>query len=164
MPKATHRPADHRLWLHYSDDAAAVARGDQYLWGRDLLCAPVTEKGAAVRRLYLPRGDWYDFWTEEKFTGGREISRRVDLATMPLYARSGSILPLGPVKQYTGEKVDGPLTLIVYPGVDGAFTMYEDDGATFDYRRGQWTRLRSSGRMLGGYSLRSIEVQRATAT
>jgi alpha-glucosidase/alpha-D-xyloside xylohydrolase len=134
-------PIMRALWLHYSDDAEAVARGDQYLWGRDLLCAPVTEKGAAARRLYLPRGDWYDFWTEEKFTGGREISRRVDLATMPLYVRSGSILPLGPVKQYTGEKVDGPLTLNIYPGVDGAFTLYEDDGATFDYRRGAWSKI-----------------------
>ncbi len=150
-------PIMRALWLHYSDDAQAVARGDQYLWGRDLLCAPVTEKGATARRLYLPRGDWYDYWTEEKFTGGREISRPVDLATMPLYARSGSILPLGPVRQYTGEKVDGPLTLIVYPGVDGAFTLYEDDGATFDYRRGQWTRLqigwKNARRVL---SLRSI--------
>ena len=135
----------------------AVARGDQYLWGRDLLCRTCDREGRDSAALYLPRGDWYDYWTEEKFAGGREISRPVDLATMPLYVRSGSILPLGPVRQYTGEKVDGPLTLLVYPGVDGAFTLYEDDGATFDYRRGQWTRLqiewKNARRVL---SLRSI--------
>ena len=59
------------LWLHYPDDAQAVARSDEYLWGRDILVAPVTDAGAAARQLYLPRGSWYDFWTEEKTTGGR---------------------------------------------------------------------------------------------
>jgi alpha-glucosidase/alpha-D-xyloside xylohydrolase len=129
------------LWLHYPDDAAAVLRGDEYLWGRDVLVAPVVEKGATARNVYLPRGEWYDFWTEEKVIGGREISKAVDLATMPLYVRAGTILPLGPVKQYTGEKVGGPLTLVVYPGTDGAFTLYEDDGATFNYQRGEWMKI-----------------------
>src|SRR5262249_10141647 len=78
---------------------------------------------------------------EEKIAGGREINRPVDLATMPLYARAGAIIPLGPLKQYTGEKVDGPLTLVVYPGADGAFTLYEDDGTTFNYRRGEWMKV-----------------------
>jgi len=135
-------PLMRALWLHYPDDAAAVARGDQYLWGRDILVAPVVEKGATSRRLYLPRGQWYDFWTEQKIEGGIEIDRPVDLATMPLYVRAGSILPLGPVKQYTAEEVDGLLTLVVYPGSDGAFTLYEDDGLTFDYRRGACLRIR----------------------
>lgn len=104
--------------------------------------APVTEQGAQSRRLYLPSGLWYDFWTEESVQGGREISRQVDLATLPLYVRAGAVLPLGPVKQYTGEKVDGPLTLCLYPGADGAFTLYEDDGTTFDYRKGEWMGIR----------------------
>ncbi len=134
-------PVMRALWLHYPDDATAVARGDEFLWGRDVLVAPVVEKGATERKLYLPRGDWYDFWTEEKLAGGREISKAVDLATMPLYVRAGAILPLGPVKQYTGEKVDAPLTLIVYPGADGTFTLYEDDGATFNYQRGEFTKI-----------------------
>ena len=126
------------LWLHYPDDAVAVSRGDEYLWGRDMLVAPVTEKGATSRKLYLPRGVWYDFWTEEKIEGGREIARAVDLTTMPLYARAGAIIPLGPVKQYTSEKVDGPLTLQIYPGANGNFFLYEDDGSTFNYHRGEW--------------------------
>jgi alpha-glucosidase (family GH31 glycosyl hydrolase) len=135
-------PIMRALWLHYPDDATAVARGDEYLWGRDILVAPVVEKGATARRLYLPRGYWYDFWTEEKIEGGREVSKAVDLATMPLYVRAGSIIPLGPVKQYTAENVDGPLTLVIYPGADGTFALYEDDGQTFDYRRGEWMRIR----------------------
>ncbi|MBS1788802.1 MAG: glycoside hydrolase family 31 protein [Acidobacteria bacterium] len=134
-------PIIRALWLHYPDDPAAVARGDEFLWGRDVLVAPVVEKGATTRDVYLPRGDWYDFWTEEKLAGEREVNRAVDLETMPLYVRAGAILPLGPVKQYTGEKVGGPMTLVIYPGADGAFTLYEDDGATFDYRRGEWMKV-----------------------
>jgi alpha-glucosidase/alpha-D-xyloside xylohydrolase len=134
----TGMPIIRALWLHYPDDPTAVARGDQYLWGRDLLVAPVVEKGAASRRLYLPRGTWFDFWTEEKAEGGREIDRAVDLATMPLYVRAGAIIPMGPVKQYASEPVDGPLTLTVYPGANGAFELFEDDGTSFEYRRGGW--------------------------
>ena len=140
-------PVMRGLWLHYPDDPAAVARGDEYLWdlwGRDMLVAPVVEKGASERKLYLPRGAWYDFWAREKLEGGREISRPVDLATTPLYVRAGAVIPLGPVRQYTEEKVDGPLTLWVYPGSDGAFTLYEDDGKTFNYRRGDVMRLQST--------------------
>jgi alpha-glucosidase/alpha-D-xyloside xylohydrolase len=137
-------PIMRALWLHYPDDAAAVARGDQYLWGRDVLVAPVVEKGASSRRLYLPRGTWFDFWTEERAEGGREIERKVNLETMPLYVRAGAILPLGPVKQYAEEPVDAPLTLIVYPGADGASSLYEDDGKTFAYRKGEWMRIEMS--------------------
>jgi alpha-glucosidase (family GH31 glycosyl hydrolase) len=135
---STGMPILRALWLHYPDDAAAVARGDQYLWGRDVLVAPVVEKGATSRQVYLPKGAWYDFWTNERTEGGREIARKVDLETIPLYVRAGAILPMGPVKQYTGEKVEGPLTVQVYPGADGSFLLYEDDGKSFNFRRGEW--------------------------
>ncbi|MGB6483662.1 MAG: TIM-barrel domain-containing protein [Candidatus Acidiferrales bacterium] len=134
----TGMPIMRALWLHYPDDPAAVARGDEYLWGRDILVAPVCEKGASSRRVYLPRGDWYDFWAGERTEGGREINRDVDLETLPLFVRAGAILPLGPVRQHTGEKVDGPLSVTIYPGADGSFLLYEDDGKSFDYRKGEW--------------------------
>ncbi|MGD0309143.1 MAG: TIM-barrel domain-containing protein [Acidobacteriota bacterium] len=145
-------PIMRALWLHYPDDPIAAARGDQYLWGRDVLVSPVVEKGAASRRLYLPRGTWFDFWTEDRVEGGREIERKVDLATMPLHVRAGAILPFGPVRQYVDEPVDAPLSLIIYPGADGAFTLYEDDGKTFNYRKGEWMGIemgwREAGRLL----------------
>jgi alpha-glucosidase/alpha-D-xyloside xylohydrolase len=131
-------PVVRALWLHYPDDPIAIARGDEFLWGRDILVAPVVEKGATTRQVYLPRGDWFDFWTGERLEGGREISCAVDLETMPLFIRAGSILPLGPVKQYTNEKVDEPLSITIYPGADGSFLLYEDDGRSFNYRRGEW--------------------------
>ena len=134
-------PVMRALWLHYSDDPVAVARGDEYLWGRDLLVAPVVERGASSRRLYLPRGAWYDYWSGERVEGGREIDRAVDLATMPLYVRAGALMPVGPARQYADESLDGPLTIVVYPGADGAGSYYEDDGRTFAYRRGEWLKI-----------------------
>jgi alpha-glucosidase (family GH31 glycosyl hydrolase) len=170
-------PMIRALWLHYPDDSVAVARSDEYMWGRDVLVAPVTEKGATSRKLYLPRGTWYDFWTEEKIEGGREIDRKVDLATTPLYVRAGAVLPMGPVKQYSDEPVDGPLTLVVYPGVNGTTPLYEDDGKTFDYRNGEFMKVEmnwadanrrlnlrlASGRMLPP-TRRSIEARLAGQT
>ncbi|MDH4197934.1 MAG: DUF5110 domain-containing protein, partial [Candidatus Aminicenantes bacterium] len=134
-------PIMRAIWLHYPDDPAAMVRGDQFLWGRDVLVSPVVEKGATSRRLYLPRGTWFDFWTEEPTDGGREIERPVDLETMPLHVRAGAVLPLGPIRQYVEEPVEGPLTFIVYPGVDGVSFLYEDDGRTFAYRKGEWMRV-----------------------
>lgn len=131
-------PVMRALWLHYPNDPAAVSRGDEYLWGRDILVAPVAQKGATERKLYLPKGTWYDFWTHEKHEGGGEVTRKVDLDTLPLYVRAGAIIPMGPLKQYTAEKVDGPLEVAVYPGADGTFLLYEDDGSSFNYRKGEW--------------------------
>ena len=135
---ATGLPIMRALWLHYPDDPSAVARGDEYLFGKNLLVAPVVEKGATARQVYLPKSNWYDFWTNERIAGGREISRDVNLETIPLYVRAGSILPLGPLKQYTTEAVDQPLTVLIYSGADCSFLLYEDDGTSFNHRKGEW--------------------------
>jgi alpha-glucosidase/alpha-D-xyloside xylohydrolase len=132
-------PIMRALWLHFPQDPKSVVCGDEYLWGQNLLVAPVVEKGATSRRVYLPPSGWYDFWTGEHMAGGREIDQPVDLETLPLYVRAGSILPLGPVKQYVDEEVDSPLTVSIYPGGDASFLLYEDDGISFDYRKGEWT-------------------------
>ena len=127
-------PMMRALWLHHPDDPEAVKLGGEYLWGRDLLVAPVVEKGAKSRRLYLPAGTWYDWWTGEKHEGKRWIERAVDLATLPLYARAGAIIPLDPVRQFTGQSVSEPTTLRVFPGAAGDFTLYDDDGQSLGYR------------------------------
>jgi alpha-glucosidase/alpha-D-xyloside xylohydrolase len=138
----TGMPIMRSLWLHYPNDAKAVACGDQYLWGNSVMVAPVVEKGATMRHVYLPKGGWYDFWTSEQIEGDREIDRDVDLETMPLYVRAGSIIPLGPVKQFTSEKVDQPCEIRIYPGADASFLLYEDDGSSFNYRKGEWMGIR----------------------
>jgi alpha-glucosidase/alpha-D-xyloside xylohydrolase len=148
-------PLMRALWLHYPDDPDAIKLGSEYLWGRDLLVAPVVEKGAKSRRLYLPAGTWFDWWTGEKLEGKRWIERPVDLATLPLYARAGSIIPLDPVRQFTAQSVTEPTILRVYPGANGVFTLYDDDGRSLNYSDGSdaqivWIRLQwdDAGRRL----------------
>jgi len=69
------------------------------------------------------------------------VNRTVDLETMPLYVRAGSIIPHGPVRQYTGEPSITPMRLVIYPGADGSSTWYEDDGHSFAYRNGDWMKV-----------------------
>lgn len=133
---STGLPIVRALCLHAPNDPIAAGRGDEYFWGPDMLVAPVAEKGATTRNVYLPKGAWFDFWTNEKIEGGQEINRPVDLATIPLYVRAGAVLPMGPIKQYSDEPTDEPTTLIVYPGVNGSGNLYDDDGKSFDYRGG----------------------------
>lgn len=141
--RETGMPLMRSMWLHYPDDGHARGVGDQYLWGRDLLIAPVYEKGAMSRRVYLPAGKWYDFWTNEHNAGGQTVTRQVDLATMPIYVRAGAILPVDPVRQYMEQEVDEPTTIRVYSGADGEYRWYEDDGKSQEYLEGQfaWTRI-----------------------
>ncbi len=136
-------PLMRAMWLHYPDDTRARALGNQFMWGRDLLIAPVFTKGATSREVYLPKGDWYDWWTNAKSAGGQNVNRDVDLATMPIYVRAGAIIPVDPVRQYTTEPVTEPTTLRIYGGADGDYTLYEDDGMSQDYlkARGTWTRI-----------------------
>lgn len=157
-------PVMRALWLHYPDDPEAARRGDEYLWGPNVLVAPVLEKGATSRGVYLPRGAWFDFWTDERIEGGREITRPVDLETIPLYMRAGSILPLGPVKQYVDQEVDQPLAITIYPGADASFLLYEDDGRSFNYRRGEWMGLEMSWNETGRrFGLRLAEGSKLLA-
>jgi alpha-D-xyloside xylohydrolase len=87
---------------------------------------------------YLPRGaDWYDFWTNERFTGGRTVEKNCPLNVLPLYVRAGTIVPMGPAVQYATEKPDAPYEIRIYPGADAKFTIYEDDNETYAYERGQ---------------------------
>jgi alpha-glucosidase/alpha-D-xyloside xylohydrolase len=141
--RTTGMPLMRAMWLHYPDDERVRGMGTQYLWGRDLLIAPVFEKGATKRNVYLPAGEWYDWWTNEKSPGRQTVSRAVDLATMPIYVRAGAIIPSDPVRQFTGQSVTEPTTLKVYRGANGTYTLYEDDGVSQDYLRGRgsWTRL-----------------------
>ncbi|PTX91571.1 TIM-barrel domain-containing protein [Opitutus sp. ER46] len=87
---------------------------------------------------YLPAGtDWYDFWTGKRFKGGATVTKKCPLDTFPLYARAGSIVPMGPVVQYATERLDAPYEVRVYAGADARFTLYEDDNETYAYERGE---------------------------
>ncbi len=132
-------PLMRALWLHYPNDAIATKTADEFLWGRDLLIAPVHEKGAGNKKVYLPEGEWYDWWTNEIDPGAQTITKQVDLSIMPIYVRAGAIIPVDPVRQYTGEKINEPTTLKVYTGSNGSCTLYEDDGLTMEYLKDNYS-------------------------
>ena len=91
---------------------------------------------------YLPKGaDWYDFWTNRCFKGGRSVTLQTSLDKVPMFVRAGSILPLGPEMQYVGEKAWDNLEVRVYPGADGTFTLYEDEGDSYNYEQGQYATI-----------------------
>jgi alpha-D-xyloside xylohydrolase len=125
---------------------------DQFLLGPALMVCPVTQPmqfGAnstplqdvlQARPVYLPKGaDWYDFWTDEKMTGGQSLQAAAPLDRIPLYVRAGSILPMGPVRQYVDDQPDAPVELHIYPGSDGAFSLYEDEGDAYNYETGAFS-------------------------
>jgi alpha-glucosidase (family GH31 glycosyl hydrolase) len=131
-------PLMRAMWIHYPKDTIAVRLADQYMWGKDLLIAPVYQKGAVQRNLYLPAGEWYDWWTLEKHSGQHVIKRQVDLQLMPIYVRAGAIIPFDPVRQYALEPTEIPTTLRIYTGADGAFELYDDDGVSQSYLEGHY--------------------------
>ena len=91
---------------------------------------------------YLPKGaQWYDFWTNKLYKGGQTVTLETTLDRVPMFVRAGSILPLGPEMQYVGEKAWDNLELRVYPGADGSFTLYEDEGDNYNYERGVYSTI-----------------------
>ncbi len=131
------------LVMDFRGDTAARQIADEYMFGPAFLVAPVTAYQARSRMVYLPLADggWYDFWTGARTPGGQSLDAPAPYDSMPLYVRAGSIIPCGPDLQYTGEKPADPITLYVYPGADGEFTLYEDDGLTYGYQRGAFARI-----------------------
>jgi alpha-D-xyloside xylohydrolase len=127
------------LAFDFATDSKALDISDEFMFGPSLLVAPVTEAGATSRDVYLPKGtDWYDFWTGERITGGQTVHRAAPLEVLPVYVRAGSILPLGPEEEYTGQHLDAPMELRIYPGADGDAKLYSDDGLTYNYEKGQY--------------------------
>lgn len=130
------------LYFDFPDDRRGWETGDEYLFGRSFLVAPVTRKDD-LRTLYLPAGtQWVDFWTGAREEGGREFTREVPLEILPLYVRAGSIIPIGPTVQYAAEKPWDDLQVRIYPGDDGEFVLYEDEGNSYAYERGRCSTIR----------------------
>jgi alpha-D-xyloside xylohydrolase len=130
------------LAMDFPNDPAVRNIADEYMFGPSFLVAPVTEYRAKGRPVYLPAGSrWYDFYTGQVFNGGQTIDAAAPLDRLPVFVREGSIVPTGPQIQYTSEKPAGPILLTVYTGKDGTFELYEDDGKSNGYQKGQWSRI-----------------------
>jgi alpha-D-xyloside xylohydrolase len=126
------------LVFDFPGDPAALDCADQFMFGPAFLVSPVLASGAPAREVLLPAGsDWVDFWTGERLAGGRAVSVPVPLDRIPLHVRAGSIVPLGPVRQYVDEMPADPIELRIYPGADARLAFYEDDGVSHGYERGE---------------------------
>lgn len=130
------------LVMDFKADRATWGIDDQYLFGPALLVAPVTAFKARERAVYLPSGAvWVDAGTGQRVAGGQIITAAAPQARVPLFVRAGSVVPTGPVVQSTAEDTGGVLTIHVFAGADGAFTLYEDEGTDMGYERGEFARI-----------------------
>ena len=126
--------------MDFNGDTTAVNREYQYMFGKALLVAPITEPGISEWNVYLPKSvAWYDFWTGKRFNGGQTIKTDAPLNKIPLFVKAGSIIPIGKLIQYTGEKSADTLEIRVYKGADGKFDLYEDEGDNYNYEKGKYT-------------------------
>ncbi|MBP5392270.1 MAG: DUF5110 domain-containing protein [Bacteroidaceae bacterium] len=148
------------LFSDFAKDRSVWDLTDEFMFGRSILATPILEpqytQEEVVRgdvsgvdwtlpktaKKYLPKGTgWYDFWTGKRYAGGQSVTLETQLNRVPMFVRAGSILPLGPVMQYVGEKVWDNLELRVYPGADASFTLYEDEGDNYNYEKGVFSTI-----------------------
>ena len=128
------------LVMDFAGDARAREVADQYMFGPASGQPGHDLSRARAGRLPRHAGGWYDFWTGAVVRAG-VVRAPAPFDAIPVHVRAGSIVPLGPELQYTGEKPPDPITLFVYAGADAAFTLYEDDGESYGYETGASARI-----------------------
>jgi alpha-D-xyloside xylohydrolase len=133
-------PPVRALALDYQNDDCTRFIDDQYMFGDSLLVAPVF-RGEKSRSIFLPGGEWYDFWTHEHFDGGQILTYETPPEIIPVFVKSGSILPLAEPIQYVGENIVFRLTVFCFGGGEKCFTLYEDDGISLACEEGKYNKL-----------------------
>tara|TARA_B100001079_G_C16262879_1_gene448558 strand:- start:12 stop:776 length:765 start_codon:yes stop_codon:yes gene_type:complete len=134
----TGMPLMRALVIAYQDDPNVYEITDQYLFGDSMLICPVITKGAKTRTVYLPEGNWTNYWTGEQFEGKQYLNVLCPIEEMPIFIKGGAIIPTQEVVQYVGEKDIETITLDIYPDGKSSFTMYDDDGKSLDYQKGKY--------------------------
>jgi alpha-glucosidase len=145
------------LVLEFPDDPRTYGLDDQFMFGRDLLIAPVLREAERTREVYLPKGEWFDFWTGRRYEGGAAVRIPVTLESTPIFVRGGGFVFRQPVIQHTGEMPGQPLEVHVYPAARSEATLYEDDGETLEYRQNAFVR-RTFTATRSGAGTASIDV------
>ncbi len=143
----TGMPLSQPLYLVFPDDNEAYNHFDEYLLGREMLVAPIVTpatNGKAVRNIYFPAGVWIDYFTGQRYRGGRTVKYTCPLDRLPVFVRQGAIIPMQPDMEFSGQKPIDPLILDIYPGQNASFKLYEDDGTSLNYKNNQcaWTTIK----------------------
>jgi len=158
------------LIMDFKDDQKAIALRYQYMFGKSLLVAPVTEAGVSEWEVYLPKhAGWFDFWTNKYFSGGQTIKAPAPPDKIPVFVKAGAILPIGKVMQYSSEKPNDTLEIRIYKGANGQFELYEDEGDNYNYEKGQYATIPfrwndASGTLTIGASTGHFKGQLTTRT
>ncbi len=122
------------------DDYLTHFRNDEFIFGEHILVCPILEPNSKGRRMYIPRGEWYNLWDHTVFTGGKEIWIDADIDTIPIFVKAGSIIPRYPVQQYVGEKEIDELKLEVYFKYgEEKSSVFEDAQDGYDYQKGRYS-------------------------
>lgn len=145
------------LVMDFPKDKAVLNINNEYMFGKSILVAPVTDSmytqtvngqtqtdlsQIKTTSVYLPKGTgWFDFWSGRRYSGGQNISYNTPIGTIPLFIKAGSIIPFGPLQQYVDEHKDGVVELRIYPGANGKFTLYDDEGDNYNYERHQYSTI-----------------------
>jgi alpha-glucosidase/alpha-D-xyloside xylohydrolase len=130
------------LWISYPEDPHAADMGAEYMLGQSLLVSPVTARSVVEWPVYLPAGKWYDYWTKKEYEGGKTVNVPASLEIIPVFVPAGGILAKGPAAFYVDSKPQKEFEEIdieVYTGADGCYRLYEDDGISMGYLRGENT-------------------------
>jgi alpha-D-xyloside xylohydrolase len=135
----TGAPFMRALWMDFPNDPNVADIGTEYMFGPAFLVAPVTQQGQTSKDVYLPLGsDWYNFWTNEKLAGGQWVKVAAPIEQIPVFVKAGAIVPLGADVQSTATR-QAIAQVLVYPGKDAAFDLYDDDGQSYDYEKDKGT-------------------------
>ena len=134
----TGKPIMRALVLEHQDDINTYDIDDQYMFGDNLLVAPVTTKGAKTRTIYLPEGTWYDYWNGEKYDGKQYIAHLTPLDKLPIFVKAGGIIPQRNRIESLGEQPADTLTLEIFPHGQSLYDIYDDDGESKEYENGEY--------------------------
>jgi alpha-glucosidase len=126
------------LLLEFPDDKTTYRIDTQFMIGENILVSPVMEAGSTTRWMYLPKGEWYDFWTREKVGGGKWIDAKATIDQVPLFIRAGAVIPMQQVVQFADQAPVDPITFEIFPSEEAKGFCYEDDGISFEYQTGKY--------------------------
>jgi len=138
------------LYLEYPTLDEAYEHPEEYFFGTQILVSPVTDD-SKEKDIYLPPGEWYDYFTNEKYEGGKVISKKCSIDEIPLFVKAGAVIPTGPVREYSDEKPLDTLIINIFGTKGGRFDLYEDDGISMNYKQGEysWTPITAKTNAIG---------------
>lgn len=129
------------LVYYFPEDKNTWGIKDQLFFGESMMVSFVTEYKQRTKDVYLPEGDWYNFWTNEKVKGNVTMTVEAPFNSTPIFIKAGSIIPMGPKIQYATQETDEPTCIKIYPGKDASYTLYFDDSESYDYENGVFAEL-----------------------